>query len=92
MVSFRVTQVLSGHGCFGEYLPKIGKERTTRYHHCAAGQDSRGQALHTLAYCPAWADKRRDLTAIVGGGVLSLGSLVELLLEGGDKWQTAFSF
>jgi hypothetical protein len=47
-VSFRVTQMLSGHGCFGEYLCRIGKERTTRCHHCAAGCDT---AYHTLAHC-----------------------------------------
>lgn len=27
--SFRMTQVLTGHGCFSEYLCRIGKERTT---------------------------------------------------------------
>lgn len=28
-VTYRLTQVLSGHGCFGEYLCRIGKERIT---------------------------------------------------------------
>ncbi|XP_076385683.1 uncharacterized protein LOC143264083 [Megachile rotundata] len=28
--SFRVTQVLTGHGCFGEYLWRIGRERSPR--------------------------------------------------------------
>jgi hypothetical protein len=64
-VSFRVTQVLSGHGCFGEYLCDIGRERTTRCHHCAASRDS---ALHTLANCPAWAEERRVPPLIKGGG------------------------
>jgi hypothetical protein len=89
VVSFRVTQVLSGHGCFGEYLCNIGKERTSRCHHCAADRDS---ALHTLAYCPAWVEERRVLIAMVRGGILSPGSLVKLLLDGEEKRKAASSF
>jgi hypothetical protein len=74
-VSFRVTQVLSGHGCFGEYLCRIGKEHTTQCHHCAAGRDT---AMHTLASCPAWAEERRVMTEVVGRWVLSLRTLVEV--------------
>ncbi|XP_077280501.1 uncharacterized protein LOC143907532 [Temnothorax americanus] len=33
-LSFHAVQVLTGHGCFGEYLYRIGKEATTRCHHC----------------------------------------------------------
>lgn len=32
----RVTQVLTGHGCFGEYLKRIGAEATAGCHHCEA--------------------------------------------------------
>jgi len=38
-LSFRVTQVLTGHGCFGSYLCRIGRERTMRCHHCGASED-----------------------------------------------------
>jgi len=30
---YRATQILTGHGCFGDYLCRIGRERTTRCHH-----------------------------------------------------------
>ena len=36
MLAFRVTQVLTGHGCFGEYLKRIGAEATAGCHHCEA--------------------------------------------------------
>ncbi|XP_032687427.1 uncharacterized protein LOC116851766 [Odontomachus brunneus] len=49
-LNFHLTQVLTGHGCFGEYLCRIGKERTTHCHHCAADRDT---AQHTLAECQA---------------------------------------
>ncbi|XP_076302178.1 uncharacterized protein LOC143220408 [Lasioglossum baleicum] len=50
--TFRLTQVLSGHGCFGEYLHKIGKEVTPGFWHCEAEVHS---AQDILAECPAWA-------------------------------------
>ena len=56
----RVTQVLTGHGCFGEYLHRSRKEATARCHHWDVSVDS---AQHTLEFCPAWAWPRRDLIA-----------------------------
>ncbi|KMQ88117.1 reverse transcriptase, partial [Lasius niger] len=58
-MSFHLTQVLVGHGCFGEYLHKIGKELTAQCHHC---DEKRDTAQHTLEFCPAWAEERRALT------------------------------
>ncbi|XP_012276844.1 uncharacterized protein LOC105697777 [Orussus abietinus] len=43
--TYRLTQVLTGHGCFGEYLCRIGREATARCHHCDAERDT---AQHTL--------------------------------------------
>ena len=48
-LTYMLTQVLTWHGCFGEYLHRIRKEATTRCHHCDASVDS---AQHTLKYCP----------------------------------------
>ncbi|XP_033356897.1 uncharacterized protein LOC117237243 [Bombus vosnesenskii] len=39
-LSFRMTQVLSGHGVFGEYPKKIGREVTSTCHHCGEGEDT----------------------------------------------------
>jgi len=59
LLTFRMVQVLSGHGCFGEYLHRIPKrERTTQCHHCEEVEDT---AQHTLEHCPAWADERHVL-------------------------------
>ncbi|XP_014467253.1 PREDICTED: uncharacterized protein LOC106740579 [Dinoponera quadriceps] len=49
-LSYHATQVLTGHGCFGEYWCRIGKERTAQCHNCAA---SRITTQHMLAHCPA---------------------------------------
>lgn len=61
-LSFRLTQVLAGHGCFGEYLCRIRKKRTTRCHHCGAASDS---AHHTLVECESWAVERGMLAESV---------------------------
>nr|XP_012235910.1 PREDICTED: uncharacterized protein LOC105680055 [Linepithema humile] len=87
-LEFHLTQVLTGHGCFGDYLCRIGKEHTTRCYHCAAGRDS---AQHTLAECEAWTGERRALTAVVGED-LSLPALIQAMLEGEEKWRAASDF
>jgi hypothetical protein len=52
---FRMTQVLSGHGVFGEYLLKIQREVTSVCYHC---QEEEDMAQHTLERCPAWEERR----------------------------------
>lgn len=46
---FRMTQVLFGHGCFGVYLHRIGRERTMVCHHCGAPRDNPD---YILVVCP----------------------------------------
>ncbi|XP_012220342.2 uncharacterized protein [Linepithema humile] len=87
-LGFHLTQALTGHGCFGDYLCRIGKEHTTKCHHCAAGRDS---AQHTLTECEAWSGVRRALTAVVGEN-LSLPALVRTMLEGKDNWKAVSDF
>ncbi|XP_067209963.1 uncharacterized protein [Linepithema humile] len=87
-IGFHLTQVLTGHGCFGDYLCRIGRKYTTECHHYAAGRDS---AQHTLTECEAWEEERRVLTAVVGED-LSLPALVRAILEGEDKWRAASKF
>ncbi|XP_011864580.1 PREDICTED: uncharacterized protein LOC105560249, partial [Vollenhovia emeryi] len=86
--SFRTTQVLTGHGCFGGYLHRIGRERDARCHHCGANEDS---AQHTLEVCPEWQAERRVLTNVVGQD-LSLGAIVRAITKDQDKWSAFSSF
>ncbi|XP_043587315.1 uncharacterized protein LOC122569789 [Bombus pyrosoma] len=59
-LTYRLTQVLTGHGVFGEYLMKIRRETTDICHHCGKGSDT---AQHTLESCPAWELPRRPRAA-----------------------------
>ncbi|XP_076298330.1 uncharacterized protein LOC143217675 [Lasioglossum baleicum] len=56
--------VLTGHGCFGEYLVRMRREPAAQCHHCGEEVDT---AQHTLEECPAWAGPRRVLRAEVEG-------------------------
>ncbi|GAB1869108.1 Reverse transcriptase [Camponotus japonicus] len=86
---FRTVQVLTGHGCFGEYLhEKARREPTTQCHHC---EEERDTAQHTLADCPAWDAQRRVLIATVGGD-LSLPAIVSQMVESEDAWDAMVSF
>jgi len=62
-IPFQITQILTGHGCFGAFLCRIGRDRTTECHHCGAPDDT---AWHTLAECQTWERERRALVAAMG--------------------------
>ena len=74
----RITQVVNGHGCFGEYLRRIGAEGTAVCHHCGAELDSQ---QHTVEECEGFVLQRRNLVAVIGPD-LSPPAIVEALLAG----------
>jgi hypothetical protein len=89
VLSFHLTQVLTGHGCFGSFLHKIlQREPTPECHECGAGVDS---AQHTLAECSAWTEQRARLVAVVGHD-LSLPAVVEAMVGGDRSWKAMASF
>ncbi|KAJ3634682.1 hypothetical protein MTP99_007628 [Tenebrio molitor] len=54
-VSFRMTQMLSGHGCFVAYLHRIGRSETAECWFCGGERDD---AEHTLIACERWKSER----------------------------------
>ncbi|XP_041981665.1 uncharacterized protein LOC121735065 [Aricia agestis] len=88
-LSFRLTQVLTGHGCFGRYLCEIaGREETTRCHHCGEDRDT---AAHTLTACPSWIPQRAALTAAIGQDI-SLPAMVRAMLRSELEWKAVENF
>lgn len=84
--TYRMTQILSGHGCFGAFLCRIGREDSRRCHHCDHPEDT---AQHTLKQCPAWAKEREALVEAVGAD-LSLSAVIPAILASREAWR-AFS-
>jgi len=63
-LSFHLTQLLSGHGCFGAYLHRIGKQPVgADCWHCGDDDDT---AEHTLSWCFSWVLERVELKRALG--------------------------
>ncbi|KAJ0175243.1 hypothetical protein K1T71_009384 [Dendrolimus kikuchii] len=88
-LTFRQTQVLTGHGCFGRYLCQIGRESSSECQHCSASVED--TALHTLQECPAWEEERLVLGATIGND-LSLPAVVQAMVGGQPEWDAVASF
>nr|XP_053625417.1 uncharacterized protein LOC128683626 [Plodia interpunctella] len=88
-LSYRLTQVLSGHGCFGKYLCRIGREENESCHHCDAETDT---AAHTLAVCPAWEEERQNTVATLGVQDLELSTVLDKMVESEAAWQAVAEF
>ncbi|XP_013170343.1 PREDICTED: uncharacterized protein LOC106119755 [Papilio xuthus] len=87
-LTFRLKQVLSGHGCFGRYLWRIGREETSSCHGCGADEDT---AQHTLEVCCAHEEERRTLVATIGSD-LSLPGVIRAMLGSERSWTAVASF
>ncbi|XP_063367024.1 uncharacterized protein LOC134655491 [Cydia amplana] len=88
-LTFRLVQVLTGHGCFGSYLHRYARrEETAECHQCGCGEDT---AQHTLEECPAWEGQRRELAAVVGND-LSLPAVVKAMVADERSWKAVLSF
>ncbi|XP_068987410.1 uncharacterized protein [Bombus flavifrons] len=87
-LTYRATQVLTGYGCFGACLHRIGREATARCQHCNAGVDS---AQHTLEHCPAWALPRSAVDSEIGGD-LSPPAVFGALLANERSWKEIATF
>ncbi|XP_071576181.1 uncharacterized protein [Temnothorax nylanderi] len=79
-LTFHVTQILTGYGCFGSYLRRIGKAHSAQCSFCGTGDDT---AEHTLQACEAWEAERGDLVAVIGED-LSLPAMVGAITESSD--------
>lgn len=87
-LTYRMTQVLTGHGCFGQYLCRIGRDDTPACNHCASPEDS---ALHTLGECETWAEERGALVESTGR-VLDLPTLVGKVTNNKEAWTALAKF
>ena len=61
--SHRVTQLLTGHGCFADYLRKIGATRRDTCAECGECPDS---TTHTLLECKAFKPQSEELKTAIG--------------------------
>ncbi|XP_011858897.1 PREDICTED: uncharacterized protein LOC105556415 [Vollenhovia emeryi] len=88
-VTYHLMQVLTGHGCFGDYLHRmVQREPTTECHECGAAEDT---AQHTLEFCSAFDMLRRSLQEVVSHD-LSLPAIVVKMVGDEEAWSAMVSF
>ncbi|XP_041989257.1 uncharacterized protein LOC121740591 [Aricia agestis] len=89
-LSYRLTQVLPGHGCFGQYImcDMARREQNTACHHCS---DDRDTAQNTLLVCPAWSRQRAALQATIGTDI-TLPAIVRAMLDSQQSWRAVETF
>lgn len=88
--SFHLTQLMTGHGCFGSYLDRIGsQEGGPRCHHCEAAEDT---ADHTLTWCPAWTEDQVALKNDLDVEEVTLSRVIGAALESRKKWSALSKF
>uniref|UniRef100_A0A2S2NJ82 Retrovirus-related Pol polyprotein from type-1 retrotransposable element R1 n=1 Tax=Schizaphis graminum TaxID=13262 RepID=A0A2S2NJ82_SCHGA len=87
-VNFYVTQFLSGHGCFNEYLLRWKKRNDAECMYCG---DPHDDAEHTFIGCDRWWQERRNLEVELGVDVTP-ERMVDFMLQSKSKWDTIVKY
>ncbi|XP_029679065.1 uncharacterized protein LOC115245099 [Formica exsecta] len=88
-MAFHLTQLLTGHGCFGTYLYRINKVVSPTCEHC--DEELEDSAEHTLRECGAWKAEREALQATIGCE-LSLGTVIGEMCSTKEAWTAMTHF
>lgn len=88
LLTFRLVQVLTGHGSFGRHKERVGKVATPTCGYCG---DTCDDARHTLYSCSSWRAQRENMMTKLGGN-LNPGELVQEMLRSEDSWDAVAQF
>lgn len=90
-ISFRLTQLLTGHGVFYAYLHRIEKANTAICPHCGLESDT---AEHTLTTCAEWTPDRQELVGALGISPheLTIPMLVRKMSSSKTHWTAVQKF
>ena len=87
-VTFRISQVLSGHGYFAHYLHKMGITSAV----CFYGDSDDDTAEHTILQCKRWATWRNELISRLEVEYLTPQNLVPIMLDSERGWKELSTF
>ncbi|XP_018363739.1 PREDICTED: uncharacterized protein LOC108761620 [Trachymyrmex cornetzi] len=87
-LTYRTTQVLTGHGVFESYLFRIGQRVSPICNYCRAAADT---SMHTLLFCPAWAEQRGEILEIIGVD-RTYGAVVRAIVLSEKVWAVFMTF
>lgn len=84
VTTYHLTQLLTGHGCFGAYLARIGRVPSPRCPYCGDPDDT---VFHTFFDCHIWEDSRAPTVVLLGQPVVP--EMVQTLLCGPPNLPTS---
>lgn len=79
--SYYLTQIMTGHGCFQEYLYRFKRAESEACWYCGLPDTAR----HTFFECDRWVDVRVHAETEVGE-TLTAQNVVEVMLESEKNW------
>jgi len=82
-VSFHLSQVLTGHGCFNEYLLRFGKVNNDECAQCGSAPDS---VEHAIFQCDAWHQWRVEACVYLEIDELSPDNMIDRMLDSKAAW------
>lgn len=89
-MNFHLSQVLTGHGCFGKYLCRIGKKPDTSCDFCGETTDN---VYHVLRDCPVWDPERIALREVLKlARDYTLGDVIEAICLSKTNWNAFSAF
>lgn len=82
-VNFRLSQALTGHGCFRSYLHRFGKSETDECAICGVSPDDAEHAIFNCDLAHRW---RTDACGYLGIHELTPDNIVGVMLSSADAW------
>ncbi|CAK9829672.1 Putative 115 kDa protein in type-1 retrotransposable element R1DM [Anthophora retusa] len=82
-IDYYLTQFLSGHGAFNEYLYRFKKRQSPMCGVCRVQED----AEHVVLRCPRWNRERGDLDKGEEGETMTSRKLVGIVIRNKEKWK-----
>lgn len=87
-LTYRITQLITGHGCFAEYLVRI---RAINSEICAECETSKDNAAHTLFTCKKFENQREKMRIAIGGRITH-ETIIMAIANGGEESQAVHEF
>lgn len=86
-VGYYITQLLSGHGYFRQYLHRMGKVSSPECLYCPGVSDD---VQHTFFACGNWTQRTSELEGKVG--LWTPENVMEIMLRGEDSWKHVVAY
>ena len=83
-LNYWITQFLTGHGCFKQYLHRFGRAEAGTCVYCVAAADT---AEHAVFECPRWEARRITLETRIGQRLVP-EDVVPAMLANPSRWET----